>query len=57
MDPSGKHLGTIAHGEPATTNMGWGDNDWRTLYFTSRDSLFRTRLNIPGIPVPVAKAG
>ena len=56
MDPSGKHLGTIVHGAPSTTNMGWGDDDWKALYITTRDSLFRTRLNIPGIPVPVAKA-
>ncbi|MDP6548942.1 MAG: SMP-30/gluconolactonase/LRE family protein [Dehalococcoidia bacterium] len=57
MDPSGKHLGTIVHGEPATTNVGWGGDDWKTLFFTTRGSLGRVKLNIPGIPVPVAKAG
>ena len=52
MDASGNHLGTIVHGAPATTNMAWGGDDWRTLYFTTRDSLGSVRLNIPGVPVP-----
>lgn len=52
MDSSGNHLGTIAHGEPATTNMAWGDEDWKTLYFTTRDSLGKIQLKIPGVPVP-----
>ena len=54
FDSSGSHLGTIVHGEPATTNMAWGDEDWKTLYFTTRDSLGRIQLKIPGVPVPVA---
>ena len=54
MDPSGKHLGTIVHGQPATTNIAWGDDDWKTLYITSRNTLMRIRLNIPGLPVPAA---
>ena len=52
FDSSGNHLGVIDHGAAATTNMAWGDEDWRTLYFTTRDSLGRVRLGIPGIPVP-----
>jgi gluconolactonase len=52
MDSSGNHLGTIVHGAPATTNMAWGGEDWKTLYFTTRDSLGRIQLKIPGIPVP-----
>ena len=52
FDSSGNHLGVIVHGAAATTNMAWGDEDWRTLYFTTRDSLGRVRLGIPGIPVP-----
>ena len=51
-DASGNHLGIIAHGAPATTNMAWGDEDWKTLYFTTRDSLGRIQLKIPGVPVP-----
>ena len=27
LDPSGKHLGTIVHGQTATTNLAWGDAD------------------------------
>ena len=38
---SGNRLGVIEHGATATTNMAWGDEDWRTLYFTTRDSLGR----------------
>ena len=52
MDASGNHLGTIVHGAPATTNMAWGGDDWRTLYFTTRDSLGSIQLRIPGVPVP-----
>jgi gluconolactonase len=52
LDPSGKHLGTIVHGQPATTNIAWGDDDWRALYITSRNTLMKIRLNIPGVPVP-----
>ena len=55
MDSSGNHLGTIVHGAPATTNMGWGDEDWKTLYFTTRDSLGKIQLKIPGVPVPLGK--
>ncbi len=52
MDSSGNHLGTIVHGAPATTNMAWGDEDWKTLYFTTRHTLCSIQLKIPGIPVP-----
>lgn len=52
MDPAGKHLGIIAHGQPATTNLAWGGDDWKTLYFTSRNTMGRIQLNIAGVPVP-----
>ena len=52
MDATGKHLGTIGHGAPLTTNLAWGDEDWQTLYFTTRQTLGRIRLKIPGVPVP-----
>jgi len=52
MDPSGKVLGIIVHGKPATTNIAWGDDDWKSLYITSRNELMRIKLNIPGMPVP-----
>ena len=54
MDASGNHLGIIAHGAPATTNMAWGGDDWKTLFFTTRDSLGRIQLKIAGMPVPSA---
>ena len=54
MDPTGKLLGIIVHGKSATTNIAWGDDDWKTLYITSRNELMRIRLNIPGLPVPAA---
>jgi gluconolactonase len=32
-------------------NLAWGDADWETLYITARPSLYKIRLNIPGIAV------
>jgi len=55
LDPNGKKLGRILHGAPATTNIAFGGDDWKTLYFTSRNHLGAVKLQIPGIPVPVAK--
>ena len=52
IDPSGRHLGTIDHGYPLTTNMAFGGGDWQTLFFTTWDGLFSVRLNTPGLPVP-----
>ena len=52
MDPSGKHLGTIVHGQPATTNIAWGGDDWKTLYITTRNTLASVQLKIAGVPVP-----
>ena len=54
LDPSGKHLGTIVHGYPATTNLAWGGEDWKTLFFTTRNTLGRIQLKIAGVPVPVS---
>jgi len=53
MDRTGKKLGRIVHGAPATTNIAFGGVDWKTLYFTSRNHLGAVRVKIPGIPVPV----
>jgi gluconolactonase len=49
LSPEGEHIGTIL---TQAINMAWGDDDWSTLYFTSRSTLNRIRLAIPGIPVP-----
>jgi gluconolactonase len=55
LDPQGKKLGRIVHGENATTNIAFGGDDWKTLYFTNRTTLGRVKVKIPGVPVPVAK--
>ena len=55
MDKTGKKLGRIVHGEPATTNLAFGGDDWKTLYFTTRSSLYTINLLSPGVPVPVKK--
>ena len=49
MNPEGAHIGTILH---RAVNLNWGDDDWKTLYFTGPTSINRIRLNIPGVPVP-----
>ena len=55
MDPQGKKLGRIIHGAPATTNLAFGGDDWKTLYFTSRNHLGSVNVKIPGTPVPTPK--
>jgi gluconolactonase len=50
IDPRGNLLGRMkipGH----VTNMAWGDADWRSLYITTRDSVYRVRLQVPGVPV------
>ena len=55
LDPQGKKLGRIIHGQPATTNMGFGGDDWKTLYFTSRAHLGAVHLKMwPAGPDPEA---
>jgi gluconolactonase len=55
LDPKGKKLGRIVHGQPATTNVGFGGDDWKTLFFTTRTSLGSVNVKIAGTPVPVGK--
>src|SRR6185503_11908770 len=55
MDKTGKKLGRIVHGQPATTNVAFGGDEWKTLYFTTRSTLFSVNVKIAGIPVPVKK--
>jgi gluconolactonase len=55
MDPQGKKLGRIMHGHPATTNIAFGGDDWKTLFFTSRTHLGAVNLKIAGLPVPTPK--
>ena len=51
IDRLGQHLGTILTGAQ-TTNVGWGGEDWKTLFITTFDALYRIQLNIAGIPLP-----
>jgi gluconolactonase len=55
LDPKGRKLGRIVHGQPATTNIAFGGDDWKTLYFTTRSTLFSVNVKIAGVPVPVRK--
>ena len=55
IDPKGKKLGRIIHGQPATTNVAFGGDDWKTLFFTTRSTLFSVGVRIPGMPVPAKK--
>jgi len=55
LDPKGRKLGRIAHGASATTNLAFGGDDWKTLYFTSRNHLGAVNVKIAGLPVPARK--
>lgn len=48
ISPEGKHLGTIRAPE-ISTNIGFGDADRKTLYIAARTSIYRVRVNVPGI--------
>jgi sugar lactone lactonase YvrE len=56
VDPSGKKLGRIIHGQPQTTNIAFGGDDWKTLYFTTHSTLGSVKLKTAGVPVPSKKA-
>jgi len=50
IDPGGRLIGRLripGH----STNLAWGDEDWRSLYVTTYHGVYRTRLEIPGVPV------
>jgi gluconolactonase len=46
IDPKGRKLGRIGHGQPATTNVAFGGDDWKTLYFTTRSTLLSVNVKI-----------
>jgi gluconolactonase len=48
LSPTGRHLGTIKLPEQPA-NFAWGDEDGRTLYMTARTTVYRVRLEVPGI--------
>ena len=52
IGPDGNHLGTIVHGHDASTNVAFGGDDWKTLFFTTWNTVGSVQINIPGIPVP-----
>jgi gluconolactonase len=48
--PNGQLLGRLkipGH----CTNMGFGDDDWKSLYVTTFNSVYRTRVKVPGVAV------
>jgi gluconolactonase len=49
-DPRGNHLGRILTPEHCA-NFAFGGNDMKTMFFTARSTVYRMRLNIPGIQV------
>jgi gluconolactonase len=51
VSPSGKKLGRITMGEHIT-NVAFGGDDWKTLYFTTHSTLNAVQLRSPGLPVP-----
>jgi len=55
LDPKGKKLGRIVHGQPQTTNLAFGGPDWKTLYFTNWNFLGSVNLRIAGMSVPAIK--
>jgi gluconolactonase len=52
LNSMGRKLGRIVHGLSFTTNVAFGGDDWRTLYFTTRSTLNMINVKIAGIPVP-----
>jgi gluconolactonase len=48
FDAEGNHLGTIVTPETAA-NCAWGDDDGRGLYITAVNSIYKIRVNNPGI--------
>jgi gluconolactonase len=49
ITPEGKHIGTILVPE-LVANVEFGDADHKTLYIAARSSVYKIRVNIPGIP-------
>jgi gluconolactonase len=49
FDAEGVGLGVIGVPE-YTANFAWGDADLRSLYITASTSVYRIRVNVPGLP-------
>jgi gluconolactonase len=52
LSPEGKHLGTL-RGPEHPHNLTWGDADGKTLFLAAQTSIYRIRLNIPGVRPPL----
>ncbi|MDB5818373.1 MAG: SMP-30/gluconolaconase/LRE-like region-containing protein [Rhizobacter sp.] len=50
IDPAGRLIGRLRF-PGHSTNMAWGDDDWRTLFVTTYSSVYRTRMRVPGVAV------
>jgi gluconolactonase len=48
ISPEGKHIGTIRTPE-SVTNLAFGDPDKKTLYITARPTIYKIKVNVPGI--------
>jgi gluconolactonase len=46
-DADGNHIGTVLLPE-STANFNWGDADFRTIYFSSRTSIYRLKVKAQG---------
>ena len=51
FDSSGEHLGVLQTPERAA-NLGWGGDDWSTLFITASTSLYSIQCKVSGISVP-----
>lgn len=51
FDSSGEHLGVLQTPERAA-NLGWGGDDWTTLFITASTSVYSIQCKVSGIPVP-----
>ena len=51
FDTSGEHLGVIQIPE-RSANLGWGGDDWSTLFITASTSIYSIQCKVSGIPVP-----
>jgi len=51
IDPSGEPLGVVETPE-VSSNVAWGDADFKTLYITAQTSVYRVRTATGGVPSP-----
>ena len=51
IDPSGEPLGVVETPE-VSSNVAWGDVDFKTLYITAQTSIYRVRTATGGVPSP-----